>query len=134
MAQVEDTHGHHHAHDHAACGGGHGENPEAAPAIDPVCGMKVNRATAKQRFTYKDEEYLFCGARCRERFSAEPGKFLTPCEPEPAAPAGTIYTCPMHPEVKQVGPGSCPICGMALEPEQISLDGMSRRMTGNCAT
>ncbi len=84
--------------------------------------MKVNRATAKQRFTYKDEEYLFCGARCRERFSAEPEKFLKPREPEPAAPAGTIYTCPMHPEVKQVGPGSCPICGMALEPEQISLD------------
>jgi P-type Cu+ transporter len=121
LAQVDDTHGHHHAHahDHAACRGDH---PEVAPAIDPVCGMKVNRATAKQRFSYKDEEYLFCGARCRERFAAEPEKFLKPRAPEPAAPEGTIYTCPMHPDVKQVGPGSCPICGMALEPEQISLD------------
>jgi P-type Cu+ transporter len=126
LAQVEDTHGHHHAHaqDHAAGGAAHGPGdwPEAAPAIDPVCGMNVDRATAKQRFRYKDEEYLFCGARCRERFAVEPEKFLKPREPEPAAPAGTIYTCPMHPEVKQVGPGSCPICGMALEPEQISLD------------
>nr|WP_283812828.1 heavy metal translocating P-type ATPase [Bradyrhizobium tropiciagri] len=91
-------------------------------AIDPVCGMKVNPATAKHRFTYKGEEYLFCSGRCRERFEAEPEKFLKPREPEPPAPAGTIYTCPMHPEVRQVGPGSCPICGMALEPEQVSLD------------
>nr|MCK7672867.1 cadmium-translocating P-type ATPase [Bradyrhizobium sp. 2S1] len=84
--------------------------------------MKVNPATAKHRFSYKGEEYLFCSGRCRERFEAEPEKFLKPREPEPPAPAGTIYTCPMHPEVRQVGPGSCPICGMALEPEQISLD------------
>nr|WP_283817983.1 heavy metal translocating P-type ATPase [Bradyrhizobium jicamae] len=91
-------------------------------AIDPVCGMKVNPATAKHRFTYQGEEYLFCSGRCRERFEAEPEKFLKPREPEPPAPEGTIYTCPMHPEIRQVGPGSCPICGMALEPEQVSLD------------
>jgi Cu+-exporting ATPase len=70
---------------------------------------------------------LFCSGRCRERFAADPEKFLTPKEPEqkqaePAMPAGTIYTCPMDPEVRQVGPGTCPICGMALEPEQVSLD------------
>src|SRR5947199_344763 len=59
--------------------------------------------------------------RCRDRFEAEPEKFLQPKAPEPAA-AGAIYTCPMHPEVRQSGPGACPICGMALEPEQISLD------------
>jgi Cu+-exporting ATPase len=134
VAQAEHSHGDT-GHDHAAhacgggahtcCGGAHGDgdtSAEAAPAIDPVCGMKVNRATAKQRFSYKGEEYLFCGARCRERFAAEPEKYLKPRETEPPAPAGTIYTCPMHPEVRQVGPGSCPICGMALEPEQISLD------------
>ncbi|MDH2383727.1 heavy metal translocating P-type ATPase [Bradyrhizobium sp. CER78] len=91
-------------------------------AIDPVCGMKVNPATAKHRFSCKGEEYLFCSGRCRERFEAEPEKYLKPREAEPPAPAGTIYTCPMHPEVRQVGPGSCPICGMALEPEQVSLD------------
>nr|WP_283807838.1 heavy metal translocating P-type ATPase [Bradyrhizobium mercantei] len=90
--------------------------------MDPVCGMKVNPATAKHRFAYKGEEYLFCSGRCRERFEAEPEKYLKPREAEPPAPAGTIYTCPMHPEVRQVGPGSCPICGMALEPEQVSLD------------
>src|SRR5689334_19248407 len=89
-------------------------------AIDPVCGMTVNRA--KHRFSYRGHEYIFCGQRCRERFEAEPEKYLQPKKPEPAAAAGTIYTCPMHPEVRQVGPGACPICGMALEPEQVSLD------------
>jgi P-type Cu+ transporter len=91
-------------------------------ATDPVCGMSVDPQTAKHRLTYKGQDYFFCSARCRERFEAEPDKFLQPKPPETAAPAGTIYTCPMHPEVKQAGPGSCPICGMALEPEQISLD------------
>jgi P-type Cu+ transporter len=127
VAQAEHSHGHT-GHDHAAhacCGGAHGDgdtSAEAAPAIDPVCGMKVNRATARHRFAYQGQDYFFCSGRCRERFEAEPEKYLKPRAPEPAAPAGTIYTCPMHPEVRQVGPGSCPICGMALEPEQVSLD------------
>ncbi|MES5484880.1 heavy metal translocating P-type ATPase [Bradyrhizobium sp. INPA03-11B] len=130
MAQAKHDHSHadHHHHGaaaHSCCGGKHehGAAPtEAAFAIDPVCGMKVDPATAKHRFSYKGEGYLFCSGRCRERFEAEPEKYLKPREPEPPAPAGTIYTCPMHPEVRQVGPGSCPICGMALEPEQVSLD------------
>ncbi|MGA7073665.1 MAG: HAD-IC family P-type ATPase, partial [Bradyrhizobium sp.] len=89
--------------------------------------MRVKRETAKHRFEYRGEEYLFCSARCRERFEADPEKFLKPKEPEqqkaePVVPASTIYTCPMDPEVRQIGPGTCPICGMALEPEQISLD------------
>jgi P-type Cu+ transporter len=91
-------------------------------ATDPVCGMKVDPATAKHRFSHKGEDYFFCSARCRERFAAEPEKFLKPRESEPALPAGTIYTCPMHPQIRQVGPGSCPICGMALEPEEVTLD------------
>ncbi|HEX5232542.1 MAG TPA: heavy metal translocating P-type ATPase [Bradyrhizobium sp.] len=90
--------------------------------MDPVCGMKVDPATAKHRFSYRGRDYFFCGGRCRERFEAEPEKFLAGRPAAPAAPAGAIYTCPMHPEVRQVGPGSCPICGMALEPEQVSLD------------
>ena len=109
--------GHHHGTAMQAkpcCGGGKG-----ALATDPVCGMRVDPATAKHRFAYQGQDYFFCGARCRERFEAEPEKFLQAREP---APAGTIYTCPMHPEVRQAGPGSCPICGMALEPEQVSLD------------
>jgi P-type Cu+ transporter len=93
-----------------------------ALAIDPVCGMKVNPVTARHRFAHQGQDYFFCSGRCRERFEAEPEKYLKSREPEPPAPAGTIYTCPMHPEVRQQGPGSCPICGMALEPEQISLD------------
>ena len=132
MADTEHSGGHTHAHGHdhgvpanACCGGhpgGGDKSAEIASAIDPVCGMKVDPATAKHRFSYRGQDYLFCGARCRERFAAEPEKFLAPSKPEPAAPAGTIYTCPMHPEVRQVGPGACPICGMALEPEQVSLD------------
>jgi P-type Cu+ transporter len=118
--------GHHHAADApgpSCCGGQHGGADEAAGvAIDPVCGMRVVRQTAKHHFMYQEHDYLFCSARCRERFEAEPEKFLMPKQPEAAAPAGTIYICPMHPEVRQPGPGACPICGMALEPEQISLD------------
>jgi P-type Cu+ transporter len=106
----------------AGCGGNHGHG-QAGVAVDPVCGMRVNPDTAKHRFEYRGEQYFFCSARCRERFQAEAEKFLQPrsAGPEAAAP-GAIYTCPMHPEIKQVGPGSCPICGMALEPEQVSLD------------
>ena len=130
MADAKHDHSHadHHHHGaaaHSCCGGKHDHDTapaEATFAIDPVCGMKVNLATAKHRFSYKGEEYLFCSSRCRERFEAEPDKYLKPREAEPPMPAGTIYTCPMHPEVRLVGPGSCPICGMALEPEQISLD------------
>src|ERR1700716_2766645 len=138
MAQVEHDHAHgagaaHAGHSHGAaaqarscCGGQHGHSEEAAgTVIDPVCGMKVDPATAKHRFTYRGRDYFFCSARCRTRFEAEPAKYLEPkasTRSEPTAPAGAIYTCPMHPEVRQVGPGRCPICGMALEPEQISLD------------
>ena len=107
----------------SCCGGKHGDGDKAAAtAIDPVCGMSVSRETAKHRFLYGGRHYFFCSARCRERFEAEPEKFLQASERQPAAPAGVIYTCPMHPEVRQLGPGSCPICGMALEPEQVSLD------------
>jgi Cu+-exporting ATPase len=106
-------------HKHMVNLAGHGDHVHAT---DPVCGMSVDPQTAKHRLAYKGQDYFFCSGRCRERFEAEPDKFLQPKPPEPAAPAGSIYTCPMHPEVKQIGPGSCPICGMALEPEQVSLD------------
>ncbi|MGY3618070.1 heavy metal translocating P-type ATPase [Bradyrhizobium sp. USDA 10063] len=122
---AHEGHAHHHHGTPAAgcCGGKHGAaDDNGALATDPVCGMKVDPATAKHRFSYKGDDYFFCSARCRERFAAEPEKFLKPRESEPALPAGTIYTCPMHPEVRQLGPGSCPICGMALEPEEVTLD------------
>ncbi|HEY3677088.1 MAG TPA: heavy metal translocating P-type ATPase [Bradyrhizobium sp.] len=129
MAPTEHSRGHSHSRDHdhqqgAGCShhGGADKAADTALTVDPVCGMKVDPATAKHRLSHGSEDYFFCSARCRERFAADPAKYLSPREPEPPAPAGAIYICPMHPEVRQAGPGTCPICGMALEPEQISLD------------
>jgi Cu+-exporting ATPase len=93
----------------------HHEVPASA-ALDPVCGMTVDPHTAKHRADHQGHTYYFCSAGCRARFVNDPQKYLGERTPEPAA-EGTIYTCPMHPEVRQVGPGACPICGMALEPE-----------------
>ena len=108
--------GHSHAghdHDHAHPG---------AKVVDPVCGMTVDPATSKHRFDYRGETYHFCSAGCRTKFAADPETCLDKSKPKAPAPEGAIYTCPMHPEIRQVGPGSCPICGMALEPEVASLD------------
>jgi Cu+-exporting ATPase len=93
--------------------------PDAA-AIDPVCGMTV-KPESPHRLLHAGRELRFCSARCLERFRAEPGRFAAgpPAAPARAARApgpDATYTCPMHPEIRQAGPGSCPICGMALEP------------------
>jgi Cu+-exporting ATPase len=88
---------------------------------DPVCGMTVDPHTAQHRRTYNGRPYYFCSTNCREQFAANPHRYLK-SEPQIAPPPGTIYTCPMHPEIRQSGPGSCPICGMALEPEVASAD------------
>ena len=93
--------------------------PQSLP-IDPVCGMEVDPST-DLRTDYKGTTYFFCHPSCLERFTEDPESFLHPGEPAPVI-AGAIYTCPMHPEVRQVGPGSCPICGMALEPERVTFD------------
>src|SRR3984957_14270657 len=92
----------------------------AAATIDPVCGMTVDPAKNPHRPVYAQRTYQFCSAGCRGKFAADPEKYLRGTASDQAAevlPEGTIYTCPMHPEVRQIGPGSCPICGMALEPE-----------------
>jgi Cu+-exporting ATPase len=85
---------------------------------DPVCGMEVDPHTARHKAVHAGQSYAFCSARCKDKFVAEPERYLTgePRAPQPA-PADAIYTCPMHPQIRQMGPGSCPICGMALEPE-----------------
>jgi Cu+-exporting ATPase len=90
----------------------------AAAAVDPVCGMKVDPATARFQHSHHGHTYYFCGAGCRTKFTADPDKYLnkSAAQPMPEAAKGTIYTCPMHPQIRQVGPGFCPICGMALEP------------------
>lgn len=105
----------HHPHDHAAAGAG---------VVDPVCGMTVDPETSKHRSDYRGVTYHFCSAGCRTKFAAAPEQYLEKANAEPQhadVPEGTVYTCPMHPQIRQIGPGSCPICGMGLEPELVSL-------------
>jgi Cu+-exporting ATPase len=107
----------------SCCGGRH--NHAGALARDPVCGMSVDPATSKHRFDHRGETFHFCSAGCRTKFAADPAKYLDRTKPQPHlenVPADAIYTCPMHPEIRQVGPGTCPICGMALEPEVANLE------------
>ena len=127
------SHEHDH-HDHAkqqhgetgsCCSGNKNDAPaEAVTVIDPVCGMKVDPATTPHHATHEGHEHHFCSARCKDKFIANPKQYLEPqSAPAPMAmPSGTFYTCPMHPQIRQEGPGICPICGMALEPEMPSLE------------
>ena len=107
-----DRHAHHH----------HGNHPPAAPAPgselkDPVCGMTVTEQS-EHKLTHEARPYYFCSAKCQGKFAANPLQYLASNAPEDTAPdsVGTIYTCPMHPEVRQDHPGTCPKCGMTLEP------------------
>ncbi|MBY0225367.1 MAG: heavy metal translocating P-type ATPase [Hyphomicrobium sp.] len=107
------------SHSHDVAHTNQGTVPETVK--DPVCGMTVDPHTAKYRAEHKGHTYYFCADRCRTKFIADPSAYLAERKPEPVI-EGAIYTCPMHPEIRQVGPGSCPICGMALEPEIVSSD------------
>lgn len=110
-------------HQHAAHS--HGKNVTASEgsAIDPVCGMTVEIKTAKHIAEHNSHNYYFCGAGCKTKFIANPSRYLEASakEVEPVI-EGAIYTCPMHPQIQQVGPGTCPICGMALEPMTVTAD------------
>ncbi len=109
-------------------------------AIDPVCGMHVDKGDAKHQLTHAGTTYYFCCQSCQTKFAADPARYLNAQHQPQRAQAhvhsvhthagGTIYTCPMHPEVRQSGPGSCPKCGMALEPESPSL--VSERVEYTC--
>src|SRR5271166_6762019 len=112
-------------HDHARGGHDHDHHdqpagPTGSPKVkDPVCGMTVDPQTAKYRAEAGGTTHFFCSSKCREKFLGEPARYLKPessAPPPKPVPAGTIYTCPMHPQIRQVGPGNCPICGMTLEP------------------
>lgn len=107
-------------------GGRHDHGPASeGKVVDPVCGMAVDPETSKHRFDHHGHTYHFCSAGCRTKFAAAPQEYLEKANAKPQhaqVPEGTIYTCPMHPQIRQIGPGSCPICGMALEPELVSLD------------
>ncbi len=97
-----------------------GEAADALTVTDPVCGMPVNPATSKHRFDHAGTTFNFCSAGCRSKFEADPARYLaTKTEPAPVKP-GAIYTCPMHPQIRQPGPGNCPICGMTLEPVEVT--------------
>ncbi len=98
--------------------------PTQGIAIDPVCGMSVTIDNAQHVAEHDGTKHYFCSGHCRTRFLADPQTYLSGAHLDTVedVPPGTIYTCPMHPEIRQVGPGSCPICGMALEPETVSLD------------
>ncbi|MGB4858871.1 MAG: heavy metal translocating P-type ATPase [Dokdonella sp.] len=109
------------------CSGSDKDDKTASAAkhtvIDPVCGMQVDPDTTTHHAEHDGQAFHFCSARCRERFEGDPEKYLSPQEKiDDHVPQGTIYTCPMHPQIRQEGPGSCPICGMALEPELPSED------------
>jgi len=138
MADHGHAHRHHeHAqgdHDHHDHGDHHHAAPDAEGLVkDPVCGMDVDPHTTPHRAEFRGRTYYFCSDGCRASFAADPEKYLREDSAAPAAspsrrasgggrpestdvPEGTIYTCPMHPQIRQIGPGACPICGMALEP------------------
>ena len=112
------TQGHEHHHDHA--------DPAGATVTDPVCGMEVDPAAGGPEARHAGRLLHFCSDRCRDAFVADPERYAGAPAPDDAAEAATDtdveYTCPMHPQVRQLGPGTCPICGMALEPVTVAAD------------
>ena len=120
----DQPHRHGHTHDGHAAVAENAANENQEGVRDPVCGMIVDPHKTKHRHSHSGRTYYFCSAGCLAKFSADPHKFIGSGQAKPAEPVpeGTIYTCPMHPQIRQVGPGSCPICGMALEPELVSAE------------
>src|SRR5690242_9166982 len=107
-AGQEGTGGHHHASPIRSMPG---------MVTDPVCGMTVDPTSTRHRFDYEGQTFHFCSACCRDTFIAAPATYRGTPRAAPAAapvPKNTLYTCPMHPQIRQIGPGTCPICGMAL--------------------
>ena len=97
------------------------QNPSSA--IDPVCGMEVDPAKARASYAHDGQTHYFCCPSCLDKFRADPQRYIgarAEVKPSPAPSHGAGYTCPMHPEVRNAGPGACPICGMALEPRVLA--------------
>ncbi|MGE5453402.1 MAG: heavy metal translocating P-type ATPase [Acidobacteriota bacterium] len=121
---MEEHHHHHHGHEAGA-------SPSGGEAKDPVCGMTVQRQSAQSE-SYAGKMFFFCSEHCKTKFLANPAQYAGSDAPAPVSPAseptaaepaaGTLYTCPMHPEVRQDHPGNCPKCGMTLEPMLPDLD------------
>ena len=115
--------------DHSCCSGAghphapvHSTHTATNAGKDPVCGMDVDPHTAKHRAEHQGHPYYFCSAGCNAKFEANPAQYLESHVAPAQVPVGAIYTCPMHPQIRRAGPGSCPICGMALEPELVTRD------------
>ena len=108
---------------HGCCGGQGAARDAASEAKDPVCGMSVDPSATAHHARHDGVDHHFCSAGCRAKFVADPERYVGDApRPEPQAAPGAVWTCPMHPEIRRDGPGTCPICGMALEPEEPSLD------------
>ena len=129
MTDLHRGHEHHdHDHHHTGHQAGH---VNRATVKDPVCGMTVDPEQTEYHARHGNGTFHFCSARCRDKFADDPEQYLkpaaNPAAPEqaghPAPKPGVIYTCPMHPEIRQEGPGTCPICGMALEPVTGGVEG-----------
>ena len=116
-----DGHVYHFCHD--GCRGKFVKDPEAyIEATDPVCGMTVTRATAQFLSKHAGDRFYFCSERCQHKFDEAPNDYLGDRAESEPMPEGTMYTCPMDPQIVQEGPGDCPICGMALEPMMPTAD------------
>lgn len=124
MNQSENKHNHPHSESHSCCSTKIDSAIKSTLVKDPVCGMMIDPLSAKGGNTqHNGETFYFCNPKCKTKFEAEPLKYLSPqAERLQKVDSEAVYTCPMHPEVRQKGPGSCPICGMALEPEEVSLE------------
>jgi Cu+-exporting ATPase len=114
------NHADHDAHSGSDGRAGHAKTENGVK--DPVCGMIVDPTATQHRASHEGQDYHFCSAGCRSKFVASPEIYLGDARPAPGASPGVIWTCPMHPQIRRDGPGTCPICGMALEPEEPSLD------------
>ncbi len=124
MNQPENKHNHPHSESHSCCSTKSASAAKSSLVKDPVCGMTIDPLSAKGGNTqHNGETFYFCNPKCKTKFEAEPLKYLSPhAESLQKVDSKAVYTCPMHPEVRQKGAGNCPICGMALEPEEVSLE------------
>jgi len=126
------THEHAHGHGHSHAGHGHGDIPEGSPTTtDPVCGMQVPLNAGKPSETYMGQEFHFCSDKCHDKFGIDPYFYASGNNKKKKAEveSHTLYSCPMHPEVVQEGPGTCPKCGMALEPLVTDDDAPNEELT-----
>ena len=116
MNQPENKHNHPHSESHSCCSTKSASAAKSSLVKDPVCGMTIDPLSAKGGNTqHNGETFYFCNPKCKTKFEAEPLKYLSPhAESLQKVDSKAVYTCPMHPEVRQKGAGNCPICGMTL--------------------